>query len=97
MVKNRIHGVSFYAMMNPGEMKNMAPSELEYAIERLIMLGSAELDLWNIDPSITPERLRSIFSMIEGYVKEYDVRVQFKVIPFCWDELEWAFPKYQDR
>ena len=96
-VMDRIPGVSFCAMLNPGEMRNMAPNELESAIERMIKLGSVELDLWNIDPSIAPEQLRSIFGMISKYSRKYNVEAQFKVIPFCWDELEWAFPRYQSR
>lgn len=95
LISEKMPGVSFCGIFSPIEMMNQSTDELEKSIERAIRLGCGEIDLWNIDPAISPEKLRGIFGIISKYSKEYDVNAEFKVIPFCWDELEWAFPKYQ--
>jgi hypothetical protein len=87
-------GVSFLAMISPGEMK-LPPDKLNAIIERAVELGSAELDLWNIDPSVSPEKLRALFAFIRRTCENRGKIPVFNAIPFVWDELEWAYPRYQ--
>jgi len=87
--------VKYCAMFNPMDLINHDTEQLEKDVERAVQLGSAEIDLWNISPECSPEKLRGIFSSITNIGKRNNIKINFDTIPFCWDELEWAFPKYQ--
>lgn len=95
-VEIEMEGVSFSAMVNPSEL---AVSDLSGFRRRLLSCLShpsvSFLDLWNIDPRLVPGRFASILDVIEAVCGELDCEPRYSVIPFCWDEIEWAFPVYQ--
>jgi hypothetical protein len=93
-VHEKMPGVSFQSMVSPREMTGPL-EELDKIFDRAIRLGSTELDLWNIDPAVSPEKLRSMFTSITKSANAYNTAPVFDVIPFVWDELEWAYPEYQ--
>ncbi|MDR1901287.1 MAG: uroporphyrinogen decarboxylase family protein [Treponema sp.] len=95
-VREKMPGVSFQSMISPLEMMG-ALEELEKKFDRAIRLGSTELDFWNIDPAVSPEKLRAMFTSITKSANAYNVTPVFSVIPFVWDELEWAYPQYQEK
>lgn len=88
--------VDFLAMLNPREMAHKGMDQLQAELDRAIRLGASELDLWNIDPSTDPARITTMFSAIKNSCAAYGKACNISVIPFCWDELEWAMPQYQN-
>lgn len=88
--------VNFLAMLNPIEMAHKQMDQLSEEIDRAIRLGAGELDMWNIDPNTGVDRVTAMFEAIEKSCGKYGKKCNFSVIPFCWDELEWAFPRYQN-
>ena len=88
-------GVVFSAMVNPLDMTRKSIGQLEAEFDKVLRDGAGEIDIWNIDPSTDVEKLKEIFGMICRVCKENRCDAVFDVIPFCWDELEWAFPQYQ--
>ena len=96
-VRREMPGVSFLSMINPAEMASLGPAEMRSAIFRAVRLGSTELDLWNIDPAVHPARLYEILSDIRDACAACGKKPVFEAMPFVWDELEWAYPMYQNR
>jgi len=94
-IARKMPQVAFCAMVSPSEMNNLDSSALTALFERVIRLGGYEVDLWNIDTRTSPAKLREIFDTITVKSKEYNSTVNFDVLPFVWDELEWAYPMYQ--
>ena len=88
-------GVDFYAMLSPNELNKLEIETLTQIFDRAISQGARELDLWNIDVLTPPEKLRAIFNGITNICKTRSVNVRFDVLPFVWDEIEWAYPVYQ--
>lgn len=88
-------GVLFAAMVNPVELMTKPPEKLKNEISVAIGNGAREIDIWDIDPSLSPENVNDLLSSIESCCLTNDKKAVFDVIPICWDELEWAFPKYQ--
>ena len=93
----KLPDASFCAMVSPWEINKLRHGDFERLFGRAIRLGSGELDLWNIDMLTPPDRLREIFGIIMEKSKVYGAVTDFDVLPFVWDELEWAYPAYQDN
>jgi hypothetical protein len=89
--------LSFAAMFNPREMAYNDMDTLSAAIDRAIRLGSSEIDMWNIDPSTPPEQVSGMLGATRQACARAGKDCVISVIPFCWDELEWAFPRYQNQ
>jgi hypothetical protein len=90
----KMPGVSFQAMVSPQEMA-LPEKDLDAIFSRVIGLGANELDLWNIDAGISPGKVRAMLDSIQKACHSFDVMPVFDIIPFVWDELEWAYPRYQ--
>jgi len=86
--------VDFYAMFNPSEISRKTVGEIFCDVDRAVGLGAKELDIWNVDPGVDVKKLTGIFDAIVRSCAGHGVKHRFSVIPFCWDELEWAFPVY---
>ena len=83
----------FSAMLNPMKMREQTLTQTY--MRNALTVGIEELCLWNIDPAISPVQLTALLSMIRTICNEFDYKPVFTAMPFCWDELEWAFPRYQ--
>ena len=94
-VLKNMPGTSFSAMVNPLECNALNEEQLGRLFARAIDLGAAELDIWNIDVATTPEKVASILEMILKYCGSHGIEAKIDVLPFVWDELEWAYPRYQ--
>jgi len=96
-VCSEMPGVIFSAMVNPLEIIQKPFALLEEEIDKAIRDGAGELDIWNIDPSMDIAKIKEMFNLIQRCYKRNNYKAVFNCMPFCWDELEWAFPQYQER
>jgi len=85
---------AFSAMINPQFMQE-DPAVLHTHLVRALLAGADDCCLWNIDPTLTPEAVGTLLRTVEQACAEVDCLPVFSVVPFCWDEIEWAFPRYQ--
>ena len=95
MVLREMPDTCFSAMINPLDLMRESYGVIEQRIGRALEKGAVELDIWNIDPSVDISKMRKIFSLVQRCCERNNCRALFDCIPFCWDELEWAFPRYQ--
>ncbi|MCL2518794.1 MAG: hypothetical protein FWF15_09550 [Oscillospiraceae bacterium] len=95
-VQREMPGVEFLCMFNPAEMITMTPEELDRAFLRVVSLGGAEIDLWNIDPAVSLEKMVRMMKGIQDICAANGAEAEIGMVPFVWDELEWAFPRYQN-
>lgn len=84
---------TFSAMLNPGMLADT--SCVQRHLRKALMTGVHDLCLWNIDPTVSPAHLATLLQMIRTTCGEFNCEPLFTALPFCWDELEWAFPRYQ--
>lgn len=89
--------VLFSAMVSPPDILNKTKDQIGLEIDLAIKAGAREFDLWNIDPLFGIQDINNLFNIIKKYCERNDCRAVFDIVPFCWDELEWAFPIYQMR
>ena len=53
------------------------------------------IDMWTFSVGTPPDQLKVLLREIRALCKQYDVEPVYSMIPFYWEELEWAFPWWE--
>ena len=94
-VCSEMPGTGFSAMISPVDMIQKPFTRLEEELGNAVNNGADEFDVWNIDPSMDISKVIELFKLLKRCCENNGCKADFNCNPFCWDELEWAFPKYQ--
>lgn len=94
-IRRVLSGVNFSAMVNPVDLINKPPVQVQSEIEICISDGAHDLAIWDIDPSCNPEQVADLMGMISLIAEKHGREPVFSVIPMSWEELDWEFPKYR--
>jgi hypothetical protein len=93
--KTLLPGALFTAFVNPGEVLSMGPDDIAARLAPPTAAGADELLFANIDPAVSPEKIKGIMSELQKKTQELGKEAVFSVVPITEDEYEWAFPAYQ--
>jgi len=99
VIRERFPGASFSAMVNcislaEKPVPRLLAEDIEPALKEDI---TASIDMWSFSTETSPERLGEILAGIGEVCRKYDVEPEYSMIPFYWEELEWAFPWWEDQ
>ena len=93
-VKAALPGARFNALVSPPAMLE-PPEEFDAKLRRAIRDGADALQFWNIDPALTPARLRQIWRLVREECSRSSVECTFSAMPLCWEEMEWCHARYR--
>lgn len=96
-IHEALPGVSFSAMVNPVELLNRHPADVFRDMETSIADGAANLAIWDIDSTYSPEKMKGLFDGIRNVADKCGRKAVFSVVPISWEELAWEFPQYVMR
>ncbi|MFZ2654617.1 MAG: hypothetical protein WAX69_06835 [Victivallales bacterium] len=90
-------GIDFSAMVNPVELLSRPLADVFQDLEISIASGAANLAIWDIDSTFSPEKMKELFDGIRNVADKCGRKAVFSVIPIGWEELAWEFPQYVKR
>ena len=99
IIRKHFPGASMSAIVNCKAIDNKPiPVLLEEDIAPALREDiTAFIDMWTFSQVTPPEQMKLLFQGIRSLCRQYDVEPVFSMIPFYWEELEWAFPWWEDQ
>ena len=99
IIRSAFPGADFSAMVNctalaEKPVPQLITEDIEPALREDI---TASVDMWSFSTETSPERLKDILEQIRLACGKYAVEPEYSMIPFYWEELEWAFPRWESR
>ena len=97
IIRSHFPGAAVSAMINckalaTKEIPALLKEDIEPALRESI---TSTIAMWSFSTETSPERLKELLTAIGALCAQYDVEPVYSMVPFYWEELEWAYPWWE--